>query len=87
MTSASSLTTNGCIPSGPMDLCMSSLFKCSRTWFSCIDGEFFLLQEASNVGEVYLVEDKNPMEPGDCSSSGRTRDSLHSLQKSQGQTA
>ncbi|KAK2527796.1 hypothetical protein Q9966_010095 [Columba livia] len=31
MTSASSLSTRGCIPSGPMDLWMSRLFNCSLT--------------------------------------------------------
>ena len=71
MTPASSLSTHGCIPSGPMDLCVSGLCKCSLTWFPCIDGESSSLQEVGNVGEVYLVKDKNPIVPGDCSSSGR----------------
>lgn len=31
---ASSLNTCGCIPSGSMDLCISSLFKCSLIWSS-----------------------------------------------------
>lgn len=32
-----------------------------------------LVQEMNNVGEVHLVNDKNPLVPGDCSSSGRKR--------------
>lgn len=73
ITPASFLCAHGCIPSGFMDLRMLGLFKCSLTFFSCIDGESSLLQEMKNVEEVHLVKDKNPLVPGDCSSSGRKR--------------
>lgn len=71
MTPANFFSSHGCLPSWPMDLPVSGLFKCSLTWFSCMDVESSLLQEVSSVGEVYLVKVKNPIVPGNCSSSGR----------------
>lgn len=72
ITSASFLCAHGCIPLGPIDLYMLSLFKCSLTCFPCIDSQSSLLQEMDNIGEVHLVKDENPLVPGDCSS-GRKR--------------
>lgn len=39
--SASSLRTNGCISSGPMDLCTSRFLRCSQTWLSPTAGSSF----------------------------------------------
>ena len=44
VTPTSSLSTLGCIPSGPMDLCTSSLFKCSLTWSSSTEGKSSVFQ-------------------------------------------
>ena len=44
MTLASSLRTHGCIPSGPMHLCLSKLFKCSLTRPSSTKDKSSLLQ-------------------------------------------
>lgn len=44
MPSASSLSTHRCSLSGPMDLCTSSLPKCSLTWSSSTEGQYSLFQ-------------------------------------------
>lgn len=51
MTSFSSLSTHGCIPSGLMDL--SNLFKCSPTWSSSIKSKFYLLQTFPLISEMW----------------------------------
>lgn len=46
MTSASSFSASGCIPSWPMDLCMCSLLNYSLTWSSSTKGTSSLLHPA-----------------------------------------
>ena len=45
--------THGCIPSGPMDLCVSSLLMCSLNWSSSTSGMPSLLQTFSLVSRTW----------------------------------
>ena len=53
MTSPSSLSTHGCIPSEHMDLCKSNLLKYSLTWSSSTKGAPSLLQTFAMVSGAW----------------------------------
>lgn len=54
MTPASSHSTHGCSPLGPMDLQMSSLFKCSLTWSFSTKSESLLLHTSPRVSGTWV---------------------------------
>lgn len=54
MKSDSSLSTHVCIPSGPMDLCMSIFFKFSLAWSSSMKVKSSLLQTYPVVSEAWV---------------------------------
>lgn len=53
MMSSSSLSTHGCIPTGPMGLCMSGLLNCSLTWSSSTKCTSYLLQPFPMLSEIW----------------------------------
>ena len=55
MTSASSLSTHGCMPSGPMDLWVSSLLKWSLTWSSSTKGRSSFCQAMQMLSHFFQL--------------------------------
>lgn len=53
VTVASSLSNHGFIPSGSIDICMSSLFKCFLMWLSSTKSKSPLLQTFSQVSRAW----------------------------------